>query len=378
MKERTILLTIILLIAVVGFLTVFPYSLAKSPSRYVTSQPPLTLTEPPRYFYYTPTTPRTITENIHVTVSVPDDRPLIVGTIVLVLALGLGFGYIMWGRKDRTRRVVEKIGFEGLVASIGFFLMAVSAFLSWVDVTSVSGQFHLTGLQVMGAQPGMLLLAFALLGGLTIWFLSSRRTPKRWIHDGLSDIIFGTGVLMLTISDMDHLRNVPIAASLRFDFGSGCYLAIVASLLVLGAGIVIESKSYLAHVNLGKPDSQREGLTSTKSKSGLHGSFSLNDQTINEEVDSGSAGVYALGYLRGKTFIIQHIGRSGTDVNARLKEYIGKYDRFKFDTSDSPHAAFTKECELYHAFGGPEGKIIHNKNHPDPAGMDWSCPLCIA
>lgn len=158
-------------------------------------------------------------------------------------------------------------------------------------------------------------------------------------------------------------------------------MAIVSSLLVLVAGIVISAKSYVAHVNLSKSGSMKEGIgVHSKPSSGLRGSFSLDEGTINEEVNSASPGVYALGYLREKTFIIQHIGRSDTNVNARLKEYIGKYDRFKFDISDSPQAAFTKECQLYHAFGGPQGRIPHNKNHPErPQGSTWLCPfLCGA
>jgi hypothetical protein len=126
-----------------------------------------------------------------------------------------------------------------------------------------------------------------------------------------------------------------------------------------------------------KSETKLESLPArTKSKSGLRGSFPLDEGTINEEVGYGSPGVYALGYMKGKTFIIQGIGRSDTDVHARLKEYIGEYDRFKFAYSDSPQAAFTKECQLYHTFGGPEGKL-NNKNHPErPQGSTWHCPQC--
>jgi hypothetical protein len=128
-------------------------------------------------------------------------------------------------------------------------------------------------------------------------------------------------------------------------------------------------------------ESMKEGVKAegtaavhVKPSSGLRGSFPLNVQTINEKVNSGSAGVYSLGYLREKTFLIQHIGRSDTNVNAQLKEYVGKYDRFKFEYADSSEPAFRKECELYHAFGG---KIPHNENHPERSqGATWSCPRC--
>jgi hypothetical protein len=108
----------------------------------------------------------------------------------------------------------------------------------------------------------------------------------------------------------------------------------------------------------------------------LRGSFSLNEETIDEQVGEVLPGVYALGYLREKTFIIQHISRSDTDVHARLKEHIGKYDRFKFEYYESPEAAFFKECELYHEFRGPEGEL-DNKRHPEkPKGATRSCPRC--
>jgi len=260
--------------------------------------------------------------------------------------------------------------------------MAVSAFLPWFQISTAFGQTNLTGLQVMGGEPGKWLLAWALLGGLTTLFLNPRRATRKWLHDGLSDIVLGISILLITLGDMNHLESIgqtgtPSAIAL---LGSGGYLAIVSSLLVFVAGIVIEVKSYHAYVNLHKSGITRETTTvHAKPSSGLRGSFSLNEQTVNEEVDSGSPGVYALGYKKEKTFYVRCIGRSDTDVNVRLKEYIGKYDQFKFDTSDTPETAFIKECQLYHAFGGPQGKIPHNKNHPDrPQGMAWSCPMCTA
>jgi hypothetical protein len=81
--------------------------------------------------------------------------------------------------------------------------------------------------------------------------------------------------------------------------------------------------------------------------------------------------------LREKTFLIQHIGRSDIDVHQKLIEYTSKYDRFKYEYADSSEAAFIKECQLYHDFGGPEGKIPHNKNHPEKnEGSMWLCPKC--
>jgi len=105
----------------------------------------------------------------------------------------------------------------------------------------------------------------------------------------------------------------------------------------------------------------------------LRGSFPLDEQTINEQVNPGYPGVYALGYLREKTFLIQSIGRSDTNINAQLKEHVGKYDRFKFSLSASPEDTFIKECELYHSFTGTKDKIPHPGK---PQGSSRGCPLC--
>lgn len=143
------------------------------------------------------------------------------------------------------------------------------------------------------------------------------------------------------------------------------------ALIVSVATIIADYKSKKLRVKAAR--TTKEGTTAyAKLSDGLRGSFPLNEQTINEEVDYGSPGVYALGYKEGETFIIEHIGRSDTNVNAQLKKHIGRYDRFKFDTSELPSYAFIKECEVYHALGGPGGRIPH----PDPGGMAWSCPKC--
>ncbi len=110
--------------------------------------------------------------------------------------------------------------------------------------------------------------------------------------------------------------------------------------------------------------------------SGLRGSFPLNERTINKEVSRVSAGVYVLGPKKDETFHVHFVGRADTDVKTQLKEYIGKYDRFKFEYFISPQAAFVKECQLYHEFGGAEGRLAV-KNHPErPQGSTWQCPKC--
>jgi len=80
--------------------------------------------------------------------------------------------------------------------------------------------------------------------------------------------------------------------------------------------------------------------------------------------------------LGSVTYIVHYVGRSDNDVNSRLKDHVGEYPKFKFDYFDSPKAAFEKECDIWHDFGGSEGKL-GNKAHPDkPEVTDWKCPRC--
>jgi len=140
---------------------------------------------------------------------------------------------------------------------------------------------------------------------------------------------------------------------------SGFY---VGGLLLLVAGI-------LALVRRDSRESQDDlsFLTEERRRStGLRGSFPLDEGTIDKEVSNVSAGVYVLGLKKGKTFYVQFMSRTDVDVKARLKEYIGRYDRFKFEYSKSPEYAFRKECELYHDFRGPEGNSTIRITLRDP------------
>ena len=110
--------------------------------------------------------------------------------------------------------------------------------------------------------------------------------------------------------------------------------------------------------------------------SGLRGPFTLNQTTIDKEVASVSAGAYALGQddAAGTTFYIDYVGRSDSDVNARLKSHVGKHRQFKYEYYSSPKAAFEKECRLWHDFGAPPKD---NAVHPArPTNSGWKCPVC--
>jgi hypothetical protein len=267
--------------------------------------------------------------------------------------------------------------------------MAYSFYLPWRIIASsytivgITVSFR-TGYPLLDLSKGIVLGGFGyliipLIGGF-VSFTSLFR--KRLGVDVFVDV--GIATLMLLFSDFRiHLAQIgcdtPEARSFNMvcEAGSGPSLTMGSCvLLLIAAGITTlmlmtprtRAAKFGKTVNLGT-------TAYAKPSSGLRGSFPLNEQTINEEVIiPSSAGVYSLGRLREKTFLIQHIGRSDTDVQARLKEYIGKYDRFKFAYADSSEAAFIKECQLYHAFGG---KIPHNENHPERSqGATWSCPRC--
>lgn len=106
---------------------------------------------------------------------------------------------------------------------------------------------------------------------------------------------------------------------------------------------------------------------------GMQGPYKLDTETIEAKVTRTSPGNYALGRKKG-TFLVGYVGRSDSDVRARLKSWVGKTRRplFKFSYATSPKAAFDKECENYHDFNPPDNDV-----HPDrPDGTDWHCPRC--
>jgi hypothetical protein len=108
--------------------------------------------------------------------------------------------------------------------------------------------------------------------------------------------------------------------------------------------------------------------------SGLKGSFPLTRVQVDAHVSVVSPGIFALGHRSadGSKFTIARIGRSDSDVNRRLHDYIGRYPHFKFGYAPSSAAAFERECALYHQL-----KPRDNKAHPQrPAGTIWRCPMC--
>jgi len=108
-------------------------------------------------------------------------------------------------------------------------------------------------------------------------------------------------------------------------------------------------------------------------ETGLNGPFLLKAQEIDTEIKEKSAGVYVLDRSHDDgPFHISYVGRSDTDLKARLHEHGERYKRFKYEYHTSPEEAFAKECWLYHEFN-PPSTIAHP---PRPHGSKWKCALC--
>lgn len=109
-------------------------------------------------------------------------------------------------------------------------------------------------------------------------------------------------------------------------------------------------------------------------------SLSALDSLTNEKIDSlvtqTKPGVYALDKTTGAGFQVSYVGRADIDLNRRLKDWVGKYKYFKFEYATSPKDAFEKECELWHDFGGPQGKLDNDKHPERPDETNWKCPKC--
>lgn len=107
----------------------------------------------------------------------------------------------------------------------------------------------------------------------------------------------------------------------------------------------------------------------------MEGPFSIDTETIDEEVSKTSAGNYALGKKNDNGGLTVHyIGRSDDDLNTRLKDYVDHetYTHFKYSYAASAKAAFEEECRNYHDWNCPDNNI-----HPRrPKGKSYQCPYC--
>lgn len=105
---------------------------------------------------------------------------------------------------------------------------------------------------------------------------------------------------------------------------------------------------------------------------GLFGPFDLNNQNIDAKVGA-SIGAYALGRVNDQgTFVVKYVGRSDNDLNARLKNWVGDYPSFKYGHFGNTKDAFSRECHMFHDFGGVTS--LDNSVHPArPSGASHRC-----
>ena len=110
--------------------------------------------------------------------------------------------------------------------------------------------------------------------------------------------------------------------------------------------------------------------------------FALVNEEIDNNVSEGRAGVYLLLCFDPKqnSWLVRYVGRSDTDLNARLKQHCSKkYDAFCFEYATTPLEAYYGECRYYHRYGG-DRNLLDNEYHPDaPKGLAEKvvCPYCI-
>ena len=108
------------------------------------------------------------------------------------------------------------------------------------------------------------------------------------------------------------------------------------------------------------------------------GPHSLTAQMIAEFVTRTCAGNYALGRVQENGLCVLYVGRSDHDIARQLRSWTSQHARYKlfvFSYAPNSRAAFDKECEDFHDFGGTER--LDNPAHPTPpAKIDWLCPRC--
>jgi hypothetical protein len=105
----------------------------------------------------------------------------------------------------------------------------------------------------------------------------------------------------------------------------------------------------------------------------LTNAISLTTASIDANITRKNPGVYVLGPSDPRGGVtVNYVGRSDTDLAARLKTHVGKYTHFVFATATSASDAFVKECEMYH-----EWSPTANEAHPArPENSLTKCPRC--
>ena len=108
------------------------------------------------------------------------------------------------------------------------------------------------------------------------------------------------------------------------------------------------------------------------------GPYPLTAKSIDENVKE-TIGNYFLGIAAKGIFVVKYVGRSDTNLNGRLKDYLGdSYSHFKFSYTANPVNAYYQECRDYHRFIDA-GKKLDNEIHPDKPNNSPNslvCPIC--
>lgn len=100
------------------------------------------------------------------------------------------------------------------------------------------------------------------------------------------------------------------------------------------------------------------------------GPITLSRQNIDKFIPPRAIGAYILS--RGEN-IVNYVGRSDIDLNARLKQHLqpGQNIQLWFEIKDSILDAYYLECEWFHKYMPSD-----NTNHPaTPPGALWKCPV---
>jgi len=84
----------------------------------------------------------------------------------------------------------------------------------------------------------------------------------------------------------------------------------------------------------------------------MTGPYKLDAETIDNQVTKTSPGNYALGKKNDEgTFLVNYVGRSDSDVNRRLKDWIGE-------------TSLSLQVQLCHLFKGSVRERVHQLPRP--------------
>ena len=110
----------------------------------------------------------------------------------------------------------------------------------------------------------------------------------------------------------------------------------------------------------------------------MRGKFALNSASIDAQVPA-TPGAYVLVNSNNNAV---YVGRSDSDLNARLKNHLPECEEnawirrsfptdFYFDATSSSQEAYRLECDWFHKY-----RPNCNSAHPAKLSNSWACPVC--